>query len=75
MEEEKNTCSILEAFELISSLSGEKMNYSYCESNRVGDHICYYSDLSKIKEHYPNWTIKKDLQQTFKDIYISWINR
>ena len=71
----KNTCSIIEAFELIYSLSGKSMNYSYCESNRIGDHICYYSDLSKINKHYPNWTIEKDLQQIFNDIYESWIER
>ena len=71
----KNTCSIIEAFELIYSLSGKSMNYSYCESNRIGDHICYYSDLSKINKHYPNWEIKKDLKQIFKDIYNSWIKR
>ena len=71
----ENTCSIIEAFEIISSLSGIEMNYSYYDSNRIGDHICYYSDLSKIKKHYPNWIIKKDLQQIFKDIYMSWINR
>ena len=71
----ENTCSIIEAFELISSLSGKNMNHSYCESNRQGDHICYYSDLSKIKKHYPNWTIKKDLKQIFQDIFISWMNR
>lgn len=71
----KNTCSIIEAFELISSLSGKSMNYNYCESNRIGDHICYYSDLSKINKHYPNWTIEKDLKQIFNDIYMSWIER
>ena len=70
-----NREGLLWGFELISSLSGKSMNHSYCESNRQGDHICYYSDLSKIKKHYPNWTIKKDLKQIFKDIYISWMKR
>lgn len=70
-----NTCSILEAFSIISNLSGKTMKYKYDETNRIGDHICYYSDLRKMKEHYPNWDITKSLQQTFEEIYESWVNR
>ena len=70
-----NTCSILEAFSIISQLSGKPMNYRYDDTNRIGDHICYYSDLRKMKEHYPNWDITKSLQQTFEEIYESWVNR
>jgi dTDP-D-glucose 4,6-dehydratase len=58
----ENSCSILEAFEMINSISKKRMKYNYNENNRIGDHICYYSDLRKIKDHYPNWEITKDLQ-------------
>lgn len=71
----ENSISILEAFDLISSISGKKMIYDYSEKNRVGDHICYISDLSKIKSHYPNWEITKDLKSTFQEIYASWEER
>lgn len=70
-----NTCSILEAFDLITSFSGKPMKYRYDEKNRIGDHICYYSDLRKIKSHYPNWDITKTLNDTVGEIYNSWINR
>lgn len=70
-----NTCSILEAFDIISSISGKRMIYKYDETNRIGDHICYYSDLRKMKTHYPNWGITKDLQTTFEEIYEAWIMR
>lgn len=70
-----NTCSILEAFEIISSISGKKMKYKYDETNRIGDHICYYSDLRKMKAHYPNWGITKDLRTTFEEIHQAWVNR
>lgn len=70
-----NTCSILEAFDIISGISGKPMKYNYDETNRIGDHICYYSDLRKMKSHYPNWDITKSLQQTFDEIYQSWIKR
>jgi CDP-paratose 2-epimerase len=70
-----NTCSILEAFDIISSISGKPMHYKYQDLNRIGDHICYYSDLRKMKAHYPGWTITKSLITTFYEIYESWIER
>lgn len=70
-----NTCSILEAFDIISEISGKKMLYKYDETNRIGDHICYYSDLRKMKAHYPNWDITKSLKQTFEEIYKAWLQR
>lgn len=65
----ENSVSILEAFKLIEKISGIEMKYQYDEKNRIGDHICYYSDLSKMKKHYPNWTITKSLEDVFIDIY------
>jgi CDP-paratose 2-epimerase len=70
-----NTTSILEAFESIAAISGKPMKYKYDETNRSGDHICYYSDLRKMKEHYPNWDITKDLDTTFQEIYEAWQKR
>ncbi|MHA8050437.1 NAD-dependent epimerase/dehydratase family protein [Aquirufa sp. ROCK-SH2] len=64
-----NSVSILEAFDLISKISGIPMKYKYDETNRIGDHICYYSDLRKMKAHYPNWDITKSLEDVFTDIY------
>lgn len=71
----ENTCSILEAFDIISDISGKEMKYKYDTTNRIGDHICYYSDLRKMKSHYPNWDITKSLRDTFEEIYQAWIKR
>lgn len=70
-----NSISILEAFTLISDISGFEMEYEYSDQNRSGDHICYISDLAKIKSHYPNWSITRDLRTTFEEIYLSWQQR
>ena len=64
----QNTCSILEAFAISERFTGKKMNYVYDPTNRIGDHICYYSDLRKMKQHYPNWDITKSLEDTIKEI-------
>lgn len=71
----QNTCSIWEAFAKIEALSGKKMLYSYTDENRIGDHICYYSDLSKMKAHYPAWDITRSLDRIFSDIYEGWQER
>jgi CDP-paratose 2-epimerase len=70
-----NTCSILEAFAIAEKYSGKKMNYTYSEKNREGDHICYYSDLRKMKEHYPNWDITISLDETIRQIVEAWKTR
>jgi CDP-paratose 2-epimerase len=70
-----NSCSILEAFAMIADISGKKMIYEYLDQNRAGDHICYISDLRKMKEHYPGWAITKSLRGIFTEIHASWIGR
>jgi len=71
----ENACSIFEAFALAEKFSGKPMRHTYVEENRIGDHICYYSDLRKIKAHYPDWTITKPLEQTVGEIVESWRQR
>jgi len=67
-----NSCSILEAFDRIEVLSGKKMQYEYVDKNREGDHMCYISDLSKMRAHYPSWDITKSLDDIFGEIYARW---
>jgi CDP-paratose 2-epimerase len=51
------------------------MKYEYLEQAREGDHICYYSDLRKCREHYPEWDLTKSLDDIFNEIHASWIGR
>jgi len=67
-----NSCSIFEAFSTVEKLTGKKQKYTYIDQNRVGDHICYYSDLRKMKAHYPGWGITRSLQDVFREIVESW---
>jgi CDP-paratose 2-epimerase len=70
-----NSCSIVEAFELTQSITGVSQKYSYIDQNRNGDHICYYSDLRKMKSHYPSWSITKSLPQIVQEISQAWKQR
>lgn len=71
----QNACSILEAFEKVTSLTDKKMSHEYVDQNREGDHICYISDLGKMKRHCPGWGITKTLDMIFEEIVQSWHDR
>ena len=62
-----NSLSILETIEILESL-GYKMRYSYNPANRIGDHICYFSDLTKIRAHFPNWRQEYRIRRIVEDI-------
>jgi CDP-paratose 2-epimerase len=64
----ENSVSIIEAIKLISNISGIKMIYKYVKQARIGDHICYYSNLSKIKSHYPKWKINIKIKDILEEI-------
>jgi CDP-paratose 2-epimerase len=70
-----NSCSILEAFQLVAGYTGRAQRYVYTDTARVGDHICYYSDLRRMKEHYRTWGITKTLDDTVAEIVASWRER
>jgi CDP-paratose 2-epimerase len=64
----QNSISIIEAFQRIEALTRKKMKFEYVEKNREGDHICYVSDLSKMRRDYPEWNITKSLDDIFVEI-------
>ena len=70
-----NSTSIIEAFKLAEAFTGKAQVYTYLEQNRVGDHMCYYSDLRKIRAHYPSWDITLSLKETVRQIVESWQSR
>ena len=67
-----NSCSILEAFLIAEKFSGKKQTFTYSDENRIGDHICYYSDLRKMRAHYPSWDISVSLEETIRQIVEAW---
>lgn len=71
----QNSISMLEAFAQVSQLSGIPMEWTYSDQNRIGDHICYYSDLTRIRADYPGWDLTKSLPQTLEEIVEGWQRR
>jgi CDP-paratose 2-epimerase len=64
-----SNCSMLEAIELCEQIAGRELKYTYTDTNRIGDHIWYVSDISKFMSHYPEWRIEHDLPRTLGEIY------
>ncbi|MDR3297440.1 MAG: NAD-dependent epimerase/dehydratase family protein [Prevotellaceae bacterium] len=69
------SCSMKEAIALCEEITGKKMNVTYTDTNRIGDHIWYISDLSKFRSHYPDWHWKYDLKTTAAEIFEFMKNR
>ena len=67
-----NSCSILEAFDLVAAMTGHAQIHAYVDEARRGDHICYYSDLRKMRAHYPGWNITRSLDDTVREIIHTW---
>lgn len=63
-----NSCSILEAFDMVASRTGRPMDWVYDEQARAGDHICYYSDLRRMQAEYPGWEPTISLEETLDQI-------
>ena len=47
---------------------GFQLPYTLSEKNRKGDHICYISDLTKIRSHFPDWKLEFDVPAIIEQI-------
>jgi CDP-paratose 2-epimerase len=60
--------SMLESIDKISNILGTKLDYTISKDNRIGDHIWYISDVTKFKQHYPNWDYKYDIDMIINEM-------
>ena len=67
----ENSASVLECIDLIEKLIDKKIAWTYVEQNRIGDHICYISDLRKLRSHFPGWSITRSLSDICTEIITS----
>jgi CDP-paratose 2-epimerase len=64
-----SNCSMLEAIAISERLSDKKLNCSYNDQSRAGDHIWWISDTSKFEKDYPKWRQSYTLEKTLEEIY------
>jgi CDP-paratose 2-epimerase len=64
-----SNCSMAEAITLCEEISGNKMHVRYSETNRIGDHIWWISDVTKFKDHFPGWSFRYNIRDILADIF------
>ncbi len=64
-----SNCSMLEAIKICEDITGNKLQWTYADENRVGDHIWWISDVNRFKSDYPDWEYKYDIRKILKEIY------
>ena len=70
-----NSCSILEAINLIEDISGIKSKYKVLKKNRIGDHIWWITDNTKFEKDYPKWKIKYSLESSLEQMIKFELNK
>jgi CDP-paratose 2-epimerase len=70
-----SNCSMAEAITLCEKITNKKMNYTYAEANRIGDHIWWISDVSRFKNHYPEWKHTFDVNDILEQIFEAFTKR
>ncbi len=71
----ENAASLIECVDMIEARTGKKPVLTYTEQNRIGDHICYYSDLKKLRSHYPDWNLTYTLDEIVDEMISLMKNR
>ena len=66
----ENAASLIECVDIIERLSGKRPELTYTDQNRIGDHICYYSDLSKLRSHYPGWDLTYTIEEIIEEMIL-----
>lgn len=64
-----SNCSILEAIQICEEITEKKLDWKYSETNRIGDHIWWISNIQKFKNHYPDWELTYSITEILKEIY------
>ena len=64
----QNSASVLEVIDIIQNLSGRALDFEYSDNARKGDHICYYSNLNKIKSHFPEYDIRYSIESIIEEM-------
>jgi CDP-paratose 2-epimerase len=70
----RNSISVLETIDTLAQM-GYRLNYSYVDQNRRGDHICYISDLTKLHSHFPEWHLEYGLPRILSEIVNRHLHR
>lgn len=70
-----SNCSMMEAIAKVERLTGRPMSWSYDETNRIGDHIWWISDIRRFQAHYPDWSLTRDVDGILSEMHAEMADR
>ncbi len=63
-----NSISVLEAICKLEKLAGRTLSAEYQPAERQGDHVCYITNLKKLRTHYPEWEVSLSLDDILEEM-------
>jgi CDP-paratose 2-epimerase len=70
-----SNCSMIEAIDLCEKIAGKKLQWNYEETNRIGDHIWWISNIAKFQIHYPSWQLTYGIKEILQEIFVTNVER
>lgn len=70
-----SNCSMMEAIAMCEEIAGKRLNFTYLDENRSGDHIWWIGDVRKFQSHYPEWRYEYDIRRILEEIYLGFEGR
>jgi CDP-paratose 2-epimerase len=70
-----NGVSVLEAIDAIEAISGRRLPWNYVDEPRLGDHICYLTDLRRLHGDFPEWSVTRSLEEILVELVKAEIRR
>ena len=70
-----NSASVFESIAMAEARAGVRLDWQYVPEHREGDHICYISDLRRLRGDYPQWDLTYSLDEIVDEIVESEMQR
>ena len=64
-----SNCSVREAIAMCEDITGNKLDHTYVEENRIGDHIWWIGSNARFQNHYPEWSLKYDIRMILQEMF------
>jgi CDP-paratose 2-epimerase len=70
-----SNASVIEAIDIAQQIAGRELEWSYEDTNRVGDHIWWIGDNGRFESHYPEWRLEYDVRRILEQIHDANVER
>jgi CDP-paratose 2-epimerase len=70
-----SNASVIEAIRLSEVIAGAELEWSYSDTNRIGDHIWWIGSNARFEKHYPDWKLEYGVERILREIYEANVDR